>query len=148
LVRVPKARSHKPKPWSVEEARRFLESARQDNDPLYAGYVLILVLGLRRGEALGLGWNEVDIDAGELRVAWQLQSVAGHLLRRVISTRYGLQVEPRNFHRDFKARCAKTGVRPISVHSTDVPAPRCWSRSTCTRGLPCWCCATARSRSR
>lgn len=27
LVRVPKARSHKPKPWSVEEARRFLESA-------------------------------------------------------------------------------------------------------------------------
>jgi integrase len=162
LVRVPKARSHKPKPWSVEEARRFLESARQDNDPLYAGYVLILVLGLRRGEALGLGWDEVDIDAGELRVAWQLQRVGGHLLRRetktessdaplplpeictaalkerrarqdewrhdagpawqgtdfVISTRYGLPVEPRNFHRDFKARCAKAGVRPISVHST------------------------------
>jgi integrase len=69
LVRVPKARSHKPKPWSVEESRRFLESARRDNDPLYAGYVLILVLGLRRGEALGLGWDEVDIDAGELRVA-------------------------------------------------------------------------------
>jgi len=39
--------------------------------------VLILVLGLRRGEALGLGWNEVDIDAGELRVAWQLQRVSG-----------------------------------------------------------------------
>ena len=36
----------------------------------------------------------------------------------VISTRYGLPVEPRNFHRDFKARCAKAGVRPISVHST------------------------------
>jgi integrase len=36
----------------------------------------------------------------------------------VISTRYGLPVEPRNFHRDFKARCAKADVRPISVHST------------------------------
>ncbi|MDQ1605461.1 MAG: hypothetical protein QOE01_3306, partial [Actinomycetota bacterium] len=36
----------------------------------------------------------------------------------VISTRYGLPVEPRNFHRDFKARRAKAGVRPISVHST------------------------------
>ena len=36
----------------------------------------------------------------------------------MISTRYGLPVEPRNFHRDFKARCAKAGVRPISVHST------------------------------
>ena len=31
---------------------------------------------------------------------------------------YGLPVEPRNFHRDFKARCAKAGVRPVSVHST------------------------------
>jgi integrase len=162
LVRVPKARSHKPKPWSVDEARQFLESARADNDPLYAAYVLILVLGLRRGEALGLGWEDVDLDAGELRVAWQLQRVGGKLLRRetktvsseaplplpdicstalkerrerqdewrdlaghawrgtdlVISTRYGLPVEPRNFHRDFKARCAKAGVRPLSVHST------------------------------
>lgn len=162
LVRVPKARSQKPKPWSVEEARQFLESARSDNDPLYTGYVLRLVLGLRRGEALGLGWEDVDLDAGELRVAWQLQRVGGRLLRRqtktessdaplplpdictaalkerrerqderrdragpawqgtdfVISTRFGLPVESRNFHRDFKARCAKTGVRPISVHST------------------------------
>jgi len=82
LVRVPKARSHKPKPWSVEEARRFLENARRDDDPLYAGYVLILVLGLRRGEALGLGWEDVDVDAGELRVAWQLQRVGGQLLPR------------------------------------------------------------------
>ena len=36
----------------------------------------------------------------------------------MISTRYGLPVEPRNFHRDFKAGCTKAGVRPISVHST------------------------------
>jgi integrase len=36
----------------------------------------------------------------------------------VISTRHGLPVEPRNVHRDVTARCAKAGVRPISVHST------------------------------
>jgi integrase len=46
--------------------------------------------------------------AGE---AWQ----GGEL---VVSTRYGLPVDPRNFHRDFKTRCAKAGVRPIPVHST------------------------------
>ena len=40
--------------WSVDEARAFLESADANNDPLYAAYVLVLVLGLRRGEALGL----------------------------------------------------------------------------------------------
>ncbi|HEX4699164.1 MAG TPA: tyrosine-type recombinase/integrase [Actinomycetes bacterium] len=153
--------------------------------------MLILVLGLRRGEVLGLSWDELDIDAGELRVAWQLQRVRGQLLRRetktessdaplplpeicmtalrerrerqdewrdaagpawqgtnlVISTRYGLPVEPRNFHRDFKARCAKAGVRPISVHYTRrAPAPRYWSPSTSTPAWRCRCCGTARSR--
>ena len=86
LVRVPKSRPRKEKAWSVEEARRFLESARADDDPLYAGYVLILVLGMRRGEALGLGWAEVDLDARELRVVWQLQRVGGQLLRRQTKT--------------------------------------------------------------
>jgi hypothetical protein len=40
---------HKNAWWSVDEARAFLESARTGNDPLYAAYVLVLVLGLRRG---------------------------------------------------------------------------------------------------
>jgi hypothetical protein len=39
--------------WSVDEARRFLESARHNQDPFYSAYVLILVLGLRKGEVLG-----------------------------------------------------------------------------------------------
>jgi hypothetical protein len=36
LLRVKKARTRKPRPWTVEEARKFLESARTDGDPLYA----------------------------------------------------------------------------------------------------------------
>jgi hypothetical protein len=40
--------------WTVDEARRFLEHLREAEDPLYAAYVLIVVLGLRRGEVLGL----------------------------------------------------------------------------------------------
>jgi integrase len=58
----------------------FLESARRDLDPLYAAYVLILVLGLRRGEALGLTWRDIDFDASEVHIRWQLQR-AGHQLR-------------------------------------------------------------------
>ena len=49
LLHVAKPRKRKVKPWTADEARRFLESARQDRDPLYAAYVLILVLGLRKG---------------------------------------------------------------------------------------------------
>jgi integrase len=57
LIRVPVARTHKPRPWTAEEARQLLESARRDDDPLYAAYVLILVLGPtpRRSAGAALG---------------------------------------------------------------------------------------------
>lgn len=86
LVRLPKPRKRKIKPWTADEARRFLESAREGGDSLYAAYVLILVLGLRRGEALGLTWEDVDLDAAELHVGHQLQRVRGQLLHRETKT--------------------------------------------------------------
>ena len=36
----------------------------------------------------------------------------------VFTTRDGLPLDPRNFHRAFKARSAKAGVRAIPVHGT------------------------------
>ena len=80
IVRLPSPRKPQREWWSVEEARAFLESARRDLDPLYTAYVLILVLGLRRGEALGLTWRDIDFDAAEVHICWQLQR-AGHQLR-------------------------------------------------------------------
>jgi integrase len=80
IVRLPNPRKPQRQWWSVEEARTFLESARRDHDPLYAAYVLILVLGLRRGEALGLTWTDIDFDAAEVHIRWQLQR-AGHQIR-------------------------------------------------------------------
>lgn len=46
----------------------------------------MLVLGLRRGEVLGLAWPEVDLDRRQVRVEWQVQRVAGDLLRRATKT--------------------------------------------------------------
>lgn len=86
LVRVPVPRSKKSPVWTVDEARRFLESARDDQDPMYAAYVLLLVLGLRRGELLGLAWEDVDLEHGVALIAWQLQRVDGHLVRRRTKT--------------------------------------------------------------
>lgn len=86
LVRVSTPRTRKPRPWTVDEARRFLESARTAQDPYYLAYVLILGLGLRRGEVLGLGWDDVDLAAGEVYIAWQVQRVGGELLRRQTKT--------------------------------------------------------------
>jgi integrase len=86
LVKAPTGRTRKAQAWSSDEARKFLESARSDGDPLYALYVLILVLGLRKGETLGLSWAEVDLDAAEVRVGWQLQRVRRQLLHRETKT--------------------------------------------------------------
>ena len=46
-----------------------------------AAFVLILVLGLRNGEVLGLTWELVGLHA-ELYIGEQLQPVGGQLLRR------------------------------------------------------------------
>lgn len=78
--------SRKVKPWTVEEAQQFLASAREADDSLYAAFVLILVLGLRRGEVLGLAWELVDLDQAELFVGEQLPRVNHQILRRETKT--------------------------------------------------------------
>ena len=86
LVTAPKQRKRKVVPWSSDEARRFLESARSDRDVMYAAYVLILVLGLRKGEVLGLRWQAVDLEGRELVIDHQVQRVRRELLYRETKT--------------------------------------------------------------
>jgi integrase len=86
VVRLPAPRSRKRRSWTVDEAHRFLESARRHNEPLYAVFVLILVLGLRKGDVLGLTWDLADLDTAELYVSEQIQRVGRELLRRQVKT--------------------------------------------------------------
>lgn len=65
----------RPQPWKLDEVRRFLSDGQ--SDPLAPLYYLMLVTGLRRGEALGLRWTDVDLDAGKLRVVQQRTEVRG-----------------------------------------------------------------------
>jgi len=55
--------------WTAEQTGAFLDHA---DDRLYALYHLIAFRGLRRGEAVGLCWAEVDLDQGLLTVSWQI----------------------------------------------------------------------------
>jgi integrase len=68
--------------WDVDEARTFLESAYADRDPLYPLWVLILVLGLRKGEAQGLVWASVDLENAEISLEWQVQRVGRELIHK------------------------------------------------------------------
>ncbi|MER7959390.1 site-specific integrase [Streptomyces sp. NPDC096030] len=64
-------------PWSLDETLDFLAAARKD--PLYAAFVLAIALGFRRGEVVGLRWENVDLDKREIRVRTQRQRVAGEV---------------------------------------------------------------------
>lgn len=86
VFKLPKVRRPKTKPWSVEEARAFLVSAREAHDPFYAAYVLILVLGLRKGEVLGLSWSDLDLDAGLLTPTHGLQRIGRQLVLGDVKT--------------------------------------------------------------
>lgn len=56
-------------------AQAIFDAVRGDR--LEALYVLLLASGLRLGEALGLRWTDIDMDAGSLRVQRTLQRVDG-----------------------------------------------------------------------
>ncbi|MEO3972875.1 tyrosine-type recombinase/integrase [Streptomyces sp. CAU 1734] len=86
LVKVPKPRRRRIKPWSVAEAGRFLADGAARDDHLLAAWVLVLCLGLRRGEVLGLTWKSVDFDTGELYVDHQIQRAGRQLLHRETKT--------------------------------------------------------------
>ena len=82
----------RPVPWDQEEVRRFIAQARGDR--LFALYLLILVTGMRRGETLGLRWQDVDLDAGGLRVVQQLVELRGQLIVGKPKTRSGSRTVP------------------------------------------------------
>jgi len=75
LVTPPRVQRRDVRPLTLEQARTFLASV--DGDRLSGLYAVSLSLGLRQGEALGLQWQDVDLDAGTLQVRHTLQRYGG-----------------------------------------------------------------------
>ncbi|MFD8289136.1 tyrosine-type recombinase/integrase [Streptomyces lavendulae] len=75
LAEPPKVQVREMSPWELDETLDFLAAARKD--PLYPAFVLAIALGLRRGELVGLRWENVDLEKREIRVRSQRQRVRG-----------------------------------------------------------------------
>jgi integrase len=54
--------------WDGPTLRLFLEACLAEGDRHYPLWVLLATTGMRRGEALGLRWSDVDLDSGRMRV--------------------------------------------------------------------------------
>ncbi len=72
---VPKAERPKVRPWEAEELGAFLDHATADR--LGTLFELVALAGLRRGEACGLRWSDVDLMRGLLVVRQQVVQVDG-----------------------------------------------------------------------
>jgi len=77
LVSPPSVKRSEIQPFSPEQARAFLQATKGDR--LEALYSVALAVGLRRGEALGLRWQDVDLERGTLTVNKSLQRIGSKL---------------------------------------------------------------------
>jgi len=63
--------------WTAQQTAQFLASIEEHR--LYAVYHLIALRGLRRGEAAGLRWCDIDLDGKTAMISQQLQQYDGRL---------------------------------------------------------------------
>jgi integrase len=78
--------------YTVAEAKAFLRAIAGDR--LAAMWTLILLLGLRRSEACGLRWTDLNLDAGTVRIARGVHRVNGALRELPTKTRRSTRTIP------------------------------------------------------
>ena len=64
--------------WSAAELSTFLETVRDHS--LYPLWVTLAMTGLRRGEALGLRWTDVDLERRQLQIRQTLLQAGSQVL--------------------------------------------------------------------
>jgi integrase len=75
LVKSPRLQRFEIQPLSPPQARTLLDSAKGNR--LEALYAVALACGLRMGEILGLRWNSIDFERGQLAVEHALHRQKG-----------------------------------------------------------------------
>jgi integrase len=89
LVTLPSVR--RPEPVAVPSNRLGLFLHQVEGDRLEAMWLVDAVYGMRRGELLGIGWDNIDMDAELIRVRRTLVEVKGdHLCRYCGQTHHRL----------------------------------------------------------
>ncbi|QLG10874.1 site-specific integrase [Deinococcus sp. D7000] len=72
-IRAPKITRPELHVWTPEQVAAFLDASQAHR--LHAAFYLALMTGMRRGEVLGLQWEDIDWDRSRLRVRHNLVEV-------------------------------------------------------------------------
>lgn len=87
---LPRREKHEIKPLSAQELGKFLRAIK--GSKYESLFTVMCFSGLRQGEALGLRWSSVDLQAGTIRVDCQLQKErikGGGGKYRIVETKTG-----------------------------------------------------------
>ncbi|WP_051585997.1 tyrosine-type recombinase/integrase [Caldanaerobius polysaccharolyticus] len=92
LVEAPKWKAPKAKALEVEDLQRFLQAA--SNYSLYPAIVLEATTGMRRGEVLGLRWEDINFDKGVIYIRQALVEIGGKIRIHPTKTESGARAMP------------------------------------------------------
>lgn len=92
LVQLRATDDRKVRSFTRGEAMRFLKTA--ETTRLYVLWAVALSMGLRRGEALGLQWSDIDLDAERITIRRALHRVDGQLKLENVKTEGSVAVLP------------------------------------------------------
>lgn len=70
LVSAPRSKRYKVEPLTPEEMKKFMATCQGHS--LSALFVALSATGMRIGEALGLSWKHIDLEAGTVRIEQML----------------------------------------------------------------------------
>jgi integrase len=82
LTKAPKAGQTEGRTFTAAEAKRLLKALGDHRLGLL--FIVMLATGLRRGEALGLQWEDVDFRRHTIGVHRQLRRIDGRLITRTV----------------------------------------------------------------
>jgi len=117
LVDAPRIKRYEAQTLTSEQARELVKATAADR--LSALYTVALALGLRLGEALGLGWEDVDLANRRLRVRRSLQRIDGKLQF----------VETKSEHSNRTLRLPAVCVSSLARHAESQSRERAWAGS-------------------
>ena len=89
---LPRLEHREMKTLPVEQLQSFLREAKESG--VYELYYLELATGLRRGELLGLKWEDIDLERGDLRVRRQIARINGEVVEAPLKTKNAYRTLP------------------------------------------------------
>jgi len=89
---LPKLKRKEMKTLPVEQLTSFFREAKDSG--VFELYYVELATGLRRGELLGLKWEDIDLEHGSLRVKRQVARIDGEIVEAPLKTKNAYRTLP------------------------------------------------------